>query len=173
VTILYMTEGDDIFATDCEAIVIATNCLGTNGKGLALEAAKRFKGWNIEHYEVCRRMKPKPGSVLLYSDRIDSTRPRWPVPVLLALATKDHWRDPSRIEWVEAGLVELEQTIHLVKATSIAIPALGCGTRTGQLSWSDVRPLVIASAERLSARGVRVELYPPQPERDAPPRGRR
>jgi len=171
VTILYQPEDADILATDCEVVVIPTNCVGATGKGLAEEAARRFRGWTEQHRTFCQRAKPKPGSVIVYGEGIPEVE--WPVHYLYALATKDHWRNPSRIEWVEAGLVELERTIRITTIMSIAIPALGCGTRTGQLDWSDVRPLIVASAERMSARGVRVELYPPQPEHDAAPRGRR
>lgn len=164
-TPILMAEGSNILATTCEAIVIPTNCKGSNGAGLAKAAALHFVGWSREHREVCARTPPKPGSVTLYGE--GPPRKDWPTQYLLALATKDDWRDTSRIEWVEAGLAELDRTMYVTKIQSVAIPALGCGTRTGQLSWTDVRPLIMATAERLAKRGVRVEVYPPAVELEA------
>jgi len=172
-----MAEGSDIFATTCEAIVIPTNCRGANGAGLAKAAAARFFGWAKEHKEICARMRPPPlpGSVLLFNEGLRIHAKWGTVQCILALATKDHWRDPSRIEWVEAGLAELDRTVYVAKTPSVAIPALGCGTHTGQLAWTDVRPLILETAERMAARGVVVEVYPPAIELEAAtkPRGRR
>lgn len=173
-TPILMAEGSNILATTCEAIVIPTNCHGKNGAGLAKAAAARFHGWAKDHKADCDRFSPKPGSVLLFGE--GTPRASWaPVVYVLALATKDHWRDPSRIEWVEAGLAELWRTMYTTKIQSIAIPALGCGTHTGQLAWDDVRPLIVTAAERMAKRGVRVEVYPPAVELEAAtnPRGRR
>lgn len=54
--------------------------------------------------------------------------------------TKRHWRDSSRIEDVESGLVALVETIAEHGMRSIAVPALGCGL--GGLAWMDVRPRI-------------------------------
>lgn len=158
--------GSDILRTICEAIVIPTNCLGVNGAGLAKAAAARFDGWAKEHKAVCSRSRPKPGKVLLFGE--GRPRPQWaPVEYILALSTKDHWRDPSRLDWVEDGLADLERTLYTTRIPSVAIPALGCGTRTGQLSWEDVYPIIMASALRLANRGVVVHVYPPAVELEA------
>ena len=164
-TPILMADGSDIFRTDCEALVVGTNCLGADGAGMAKAAARLYKGWSKEHKAVCSRTRPKPGAVTLFGE--GPPRKDWPTQYLLALATKDDWRDPSRIEWVEAGLAELDRTMYTTKIPSVAIPALGCGTRTGQLAWTDVRPLVMATADRLAARGIRVEVYPPAVELEA------
>ena len=174
---IIMAEGSDILATTCEAIVIPTNCRGANGAGLAKAAALRFPGWAKEHKEICARMRPPPlpGSVLLFNEGLRIHAKWGTVQCILALATKDHWLDKSRIEWVEPGLAELCRTMYTTKIPSVAIPALGCGTHTGQLAWDDVRPLIMETAMRLEKHGVRVEVYPPAIELEAAtnPRGRR
>lgn len=164
-TVLYMDEGSDIFRTDCEALVVGTNCLGVDGAGMAKAAARLYKGWSKEHKAVCSRTRPKPGTVTLFGEG----RPHkdWPTQYLLALTTKDDWRNPSTLEWVRAGLLDLERTLYTTGIKAVAIPALGCGTHTGQLAWEDVRPLILATAERLSKLGVRVKVYPPAVELEA------
>lgn len=164
-TVLYMDEGSNIFRTDCEALVVGTNCLGANGAGMAKEAARLYKGWSKEHKALCVRTRPRPGTVTLYGE--GTPHKDWPTQYLLALATKDDWRNPSELGWVRAGLVDLERTLYTTGIKSVAIPALGCGTKTGQLAWSDVRPLILETAERLSKRRVRVKVYPPAVELEA------
>jgi hypothetical protein len=154
-----MPPGKDLFATTCEAVVIPTNCVGTQGAGVAKLAARRWPQWSRDHTAYCRKTKPAPGSLRCF-EYVPMRGPRW----TLALATKGDWREPSRLEWVASGLTKLDAAVSLAGIPSLAIPALGCGVRTGQLSWTDVRPLILATAERLSARGVRVEVYEPHIE---------
>jgi O-acetyl-ADP-ribose deacetylase (regulator of RNase III) len=153
-TIRYSTG--DIFASGADAIVIPTNAVGTQGAGLAKQAAQRWPSWSREYRRVCKSaLGVVPGGVWPY--RVVA---RW----LLAFATKDHWRNPSQIEWIEHGLMMLDYVVtnDLDPAPkSIAIPALGCGY--GGLAWEDVRPLIERAAERMP--GVDVLVYPPQEAR--------
>lgn len=59
---------------------------------------------------------------------------------ILLFPTKEHWRRPSKLEYIEAGLVKFVQTYAEKNITSIAFPRLGCGN--GELNWEDVRPLM-------------------------------
>lgn len=157
-TVLLLPPGKDILTTTCEAVVIPTNCVGTQGAGLAKLAAQRWARWSRGYWLWCRDNQPSPGDVCLAELEERPAGHRW----VVAVATKNHWRDPSELPWIEAGLLELERAVATEPTlTSLAIPALGCGVATGQLAWNDVRPLVLATAERLSARGLRVEVYEP------------
>lgn len=69
--------------------------------------------------------------------------------------TKDHWRNPSRLEWIEAGLVDLQR--YAPGFQSLAVPALGCGL--GGLKWDDVKRLM---EMYLSQIGIPVSVYPPR-----------
>ncbi|WP_425359321.1 macro domain-containing protein, partial [Escherichia coli] len=60
--------------------------------------------------------------------------------LVISLATKDHWRDPSRLEWIKTGLETLTRVVHEKQISSIAIPPLGCGN--GGLKWATVRPMI-------------------------------
>lgn len=61
--------------------------------------------------------------------------------VVANLATKQDWRDPSRIEWVESGLAKLAAEMKAAGHRSVALPPPGCGN--GGLDWKDVEPLVL------------------------------
>ena len=54
--------------------------------------------------------------------------------------TKVHWRNPSKIEYIEAGLQKFSATYADKGITSAAFPQLGCGN--GGLDWKQVQPLM-------------------------------
>ncbi|APE33977.1 hypothetical protein BOX37_08325 [Nocardia mangyaensis] len=79
-------------------------------------------------------------------------------PFIINYPTKRHWRSPSRLADVAAGLPALAETIEANQTRSVAIPALGCGH--GGLDWASVKPLIRQSLEPLPAV-VDVRLHPP------------
>jgi O-acetyl-ADP-ribose deacetylase (regulator of RNase III) len=56
---------------------------------------------------------------------------------IINFPTKRHWREKSRIEDIESGLIALVAEIQKRGIRSIAIPALGAGL--GGLPWAKVR----------------------------------
>lgn len=70
--------------------------------------------------------------------------PRW----VVNFPTKQHWRAPSKMEWIDAGLADLRRFIIDHKVESIAIPALGAGN--GGLNWDDVKPRIEAALADLA-----------------------
>lgn len=140
----------DILASGAEAIVSPVNCLGVHGRGLAKVIAERFPRPCRAFTMFAQTMRTKPGDV--FEARTGASTPR----SILFFPTKDHWRDPSRLEYVADGLESLEAMVGALSFESVAIPALGCGL--GGLSWSDVLPLIRAAAERMPCR---VLVYAP------------
>lgn len=151
-------EGD-LFQADAEALVNPVNCVGVMGKGLALQFKKAYPEM-FESY----RMRCSKGALII-GEEIDvhlvrhdgegvrSERGgRW----VMNFPTKNHWRDPSRIEWIEAGLTVLSTWLHVLSIRSVAIPALGCGA--GGLRWEDVQPLI----EAWAPLNVDVQIYGPK-----------
>jgi hypothetical protein len=59
----------------------------------------------------------------------------------LNFATKKHWRNPSKIDYVRAGLIEFRNNYEASGIREIAFPRLGCGN--GGLEWTEVRSLMI------------------------------
>jgi hypothetical protein len=85
----------------------------------------------IKYEEMCKNGEYKVGRPRLHKlDKIE----------ILNFPTKNHWRAPSKIEWIEAGLDYFVQNYNKVNITSIAFPKLG--TNNGGLKWETVKPVM-------------------------------
>ena len=121
------------FKTD--ALVNTVNCVGIMGKGIALQFKKKFPE-NFKQYErACNSGEVQLGKMFIVPNNKLSA-PHY----IINFPTKDHWRNPSRLESIATGLQDLVAQIKKLNIKSIAIPPLGCGN--GGLEWSEVRPLI-------------------------------
>jgi O-acetyl-ADP-ribose deacetylase (regulator of RNase III) len=59
---------------------------------------------------------------------------------ILLFPTKENWRNPSKISYIEAGLQHFVLVYANKSINSIALPRLGCGN--GGLAWEDVKPIM-------------------------------
>jgi len=163
-SIRYVKDGSDILEADADAIVIPVNCVGTMGAGLAQQASLRHPEMLCRYYEACRRKRIRAGGILVWRNAFDGENPRErviadvppPPRYIVLLATKSHWRNPSREEWVDSGLKALAKWIKKSDVESVAVPALGCGL--GGLKWKRVRKL---TEKRLGKARCRVDIYEP------------
>lgn len=149
-------ESGDLFAAGAEAIVNPVNCVGTMGKGLALAFKLKFPANNLAYQAACRRLELAPGGIHVFDQgepAQGSGQPRW----LVNLATKNHWRDDSKIEWVRDGAAALCRWATANGVKSIACPALGAGN--GRLPWPDVLREV---THAFRDTGVALQLFAPQ-----------
>lgn len=140
---------DNIFDSDCRAIINTVNCVGVMGGGLAKQFRLRHPEMNLAYQAACANGQVKVGKMWSWYDSVES---RW----LINFPTKDDWRDPSEMEYIEDGLEDLRLVIADLNLHSIAIPPLGCGL--GGLDWDDVLPRIISILGDVTAR---VEIYPP------------
>lgn len=138
----------NILDDDAEALVNPVNCVGVMGAGLARQFKERFPDNYARYLGMTCPRGLSPGRVYLV-DRHDHGAPRW----IANFPTKNHWRDPSRIEWVADGLVDLARQVR-GRIRSIALPMLGCGL--GGLNFADVRPLIERAFAGLPDVDVRV-----------------
>jgi O-acetyl-ADP-ribose deacetylase (regulator of RNase III) len=146
---MILTQGD-LLKADVEALVNTVNCVGTMGRGLALQFRKAFPE-NYKAYEVaCQAQLVQPGKMFVYQFAREAN-PR----LIINFPTKRHWKEKSRIEDIQTGLIDLIDVVQQHQIRSIAIPPLGCGL--GGLNWEDVKPLIIKSFE--SVPDVDVLLY--------------
>ena len=122
---------DILSARDIDAIANPVNCVGTMGKGLAMQFAQRFPEIVRPYQRACRNAVLRVGKPLLHDLGEDRT-PRW----IVEFPTKDHWRNTSRLEWIETGLQNMYQQLRDVGAANLGLPALGAGL--GGLPWQDV-----------------------------------
>lgn len=171
---MIVTYGTDLFREQNRVLVIPTNCVGAQGAGLAKVAALKWPTWSAWYKSECQAHHVSPGQVKAYCGEASQHRPQ--LPILVSMATKDHWRDPSRLEWIERGLHSLEALLTMARqgsaldvlhgrgllkqGTRVGIPAVGCGR--GGVDYLQVKPLIEDCAERLSAMDYHVHLYPPQ-----------
>ena len=51
--------------------------------------------------------------------------------------TKKHWRNPSKLEWIQDGLRDLVRVVTEKRIPSVALPPFGCGS--GGLDWAVVK----------------------------------
>lgn len=152
-----------IFDSTAQILVCPVNAVGAMGAGLARAFARQIPDLEVRYKGACRDGMLRPGTC--YFAGIPG--PPWIVGephevVVACLATKDHWREPSRMTLVLGGLASLMFGIEQLDPppeVSVAIPALGCGL--GGLAWSDVRPLIVAACSARPER--RYELYGPGP----------
>lgn len=74
-----------------------------------------------------------------------------------------HWRGKSRVEDIEAGLLDLVAVVRARGIRSIAIPPLGAGL--GGLDWNEVRSRIERTLGELTE--LKVIVFEPQgvPER--------
>lgn len=123
-------EGD-IFSSPAQVIVNTVNTVGVMGKGIALEFKKRYPRMFEAYKIMCEKKDFKIGKLALFYE---------PDHWILLFPTKENWRYPSKIEYIEKGLDKFVREYAERGISSIAFPKLGCGN--GELSWDDVKPLM-------------------------------
>lgn len=146
------TDGDLLDAR-VEALVNAVNTVGVMGKGIAL-AFKTAYPENFRAYAAaCKAGQVEVGRMFVVERRGLAAGPRW----IINFPTKRHWRDPSRLEWIADGLMDLRAFLERENIRSVALPALGSGN--GGLEWDAVRPSIETALSPL--RDVDVLVYRP------------
>ncbi len=145
------TQGNLIDAS-AEALVNTVNTVGVMGKGIALMFKEAFPANFLAYEDACKLREVKIGKMFVTENRAFSG-PRW----IINFPTKKHWRQPSKLEWITEGLVDLRRVIKEHQIRSVAIPPLGSGN--GGLDWNEVRPEV----ERIlgDLEGVDVLVFEP------------
>lgn len=146
-------EGD-LLAADVDALVNTVNCVGVMGKGIALQFKRQYPGMFKTYEQACKRHEVKIGEMFVVPTG-QLAGPRF----VVNFPTKKHWRSPSRLEFIEQGLISLRETIRRLGITSIAIPPLGAGS--GGLDWAVVEPTIVRALEDLD--DIDIKLYTPTP----------
>jgi O-acetyl-ADP-ribose deacetylase (regulator of RNase III) len=126
--------GEDLLASDAEALVNTVNCVGVMGKGIAKEFREDHPTNFIRYQKACREGRISPGRPFITkNDRLSGCT------YIINAPTKDHWRDGSKMEWIISNLNGLKELCAHIPLKSIAIPPMGCGN--GGLLWDEVNPL--------------------------------
>ncbi len=142
----------DLLKADAEALVNTVNTVGVMGKGIALQFKEAFAYNNKVYIAACKNQELKPGKLLAVRD----SNLLYGNKLIINFPTKTHWRQPSRYEYVDAGLKALRHLIIRDQLKSIAIPPLGAGN--GGLDWNEVKPMIVKALEDLP---VEVQIFEP------------
>lgn len=145
-----------IFTSPAKVLVNTVNTVGVMGKGIAKAFKDIFPEMFSEYQKLCENKQFHIGNLWLYK-----TPHKW----ILNFPTKQHWRYPSKPQYIEAGLKKFVHTYSDLGITSIAFPKLGCGN--GELDWENtVRPLMLRYLEPLPIdifiHDFNVNLIPPE-----------
>lgn len=152
----------DILTSGASFIVIPVNTVGVMGAGLARqvkplmmrrpdmrEEGSAPTGW-AAYLDACSSNEAFKACQEVVRYAAYFTNPPAQLggagAIFIFLATKQDWRNPSRLEWVKAGLGSLRRLLEeetprwTSEARTVAVPALGCGL--GGLCWGDVEEAI-------------------------------
>ena len=121
----------DIFNSPAQVLVNTVNTVGVMGKGIALSFKKKYPEMFTIYRKACDKHQLVIGKLMLWYG---------PDHWILNFPTKEHWRNPSKMEYIEKGLMAFQRKYADYNITSIAFPKLGCGN--GELDWEQVKPLM-------------------------------
>jgi O-acetyl-ADP-ribose deacetylase (regulator of RNase III) len=120
-----------LLKSQAQTVVNTVNTDGVMGKGLASHFKTRYPDMYRAYQDICKRKQLNIGQLWLWK-----APDQW----VLNFPTKQHWRNPSRIEYIKSGLDKFVRTFEQKQLTEVAFPRLGCGN--GGLDWNDVRPIM-------------------------------
>lgn len=121
----------DMFKADADCLVNTVNCEGYMGKGIAYQFKLRFPLNNQDYIKACRNGRLFVGTVHYYMEDGKT---------IINFPTKDKWRAPSKMEYIEKGLDAMLEILPDLGVNTVAIPPLGCGN--GGLEWDKVKRLI-------------------------------
>ncbi|QJR09123.1 hypothetical protein DSM104443_00159 [Usitatibacter rugosus] len=121
----------NLFDSPAQVLVNTVNTVGVMGKGIALTFKSVYPEMFTKYVALCESKQFDIGNLFLYK-----TQNKW----ILNFPTKKHWRNPSKLEYIERGLQKFVDTYSEQNIVSIAFPQLGCGN--GELLWEDVEPVM-------------------------------
>ena len=161
-----LVDGDMFFST-MQTLTISVNLQGIMGKGLASRAKYQFPDVYVEYQDACRARKITARKPYLYKRETsldyELADPGLPLSTpnavkwFLLFATKEKWREDSRLDDIEGGLDWVKRNYKKEEIKSLAMPALGCGL--GNLSWTDVGPLMCKYLHEIE---IPVAIYLPR-----------
>ena len=101
-----------------DILVNPANTVGVMGAGLALEFKLRYPQYYEDYRKQAIKNQYNIGQLYIYQ-QADTH--------IATVFTKKHWKYPSTIEWVKAGLAALDQYLKEKGPMSVAMPLLGTG----------------------------------------------
>jgi O-acetyl-ADP-ribose deacetylase (regulator of RNase III) len=142
-----------LFDSPAQALVNTVNTVGAMGKGIAAVFKKLYPEMYRQYRRLCQEGTLTVGTLHIY---------RTANKIIVNFPTKEHWRRPSRVEYIEAGLEKFVAHYGAYGISSVSFPQLGCGH--GELDWeTQVRPVMERYLRDLPIP-VYIHLYPQSPD---------
>lgn len=150
----------DFFEYKADIRINTVNCVGVMGAGVALAFKNRYPEMYNEYVRQCEKGNLSPSQPWVWkgADMFSGSVE------VVNLATKKHWRNPSKYIYVEEGLKWLAVHLSDKSGSVVTLPALGCGH--GGLDWIVVKELI----ERyLSNVPAEILVFEPKSSREISP----
>ncbi len=148
--IVFFKSGD-LFLEDAQALVNPVNCVGVMGAGLALAFKKKYPRNFQDYKRICDRGELRPGQILSYQENGVT---------IYNFPTKDHWKDPSKLEYITEGLASLIEHLNQDRPSVVNLPSLGCGL--GGLQYSVVKPIMLEALLRGLNYPAKINVFEPK-----------
>lgn len=137
----------EIFDIPADIRVNTVNCVGVMGAGVALSFKNRYPDMFRDYKRACKAGDVKPGRLHVWKN-LES---EW----IINFPTKIDWREPSKYEYIEAGLKSLREFLSQHKDVKVVMPPLGCGL--GGLDWGKVSSMIHESLLDLESEIIVLE----------------
>ena len=142
----------NLLDAEVDALVNTVNTVGVMGKGIAATFKQLYPEMYREYRQLCQAGKLDIGKLYIY---------RTPNKIVVNFPTKKHWREKSRVEYIETGLQKFVEYYADYGISSVSFPRLGCGH--GELDWRrQVQPIMERCLEELPIP-VYIHVFPFQP----------
>ncbi len=110
----------NLIEAKAEALVNAVNCVGTMGKGIALQFRQKFPAAYFNDYKLaCQKGELAIGKVHVFELETQNN-PRF----IVNFPTKNHWRTEAALRILKTVCGVWLKRLSNIK--SMAMPALGC-----------------------------------------------
>lgn len=138
---LHFATGN-MFDVPADIRINTVNCVGVMGAGVALAFKRRYPLMFAEYQTKCRAHEIRPGQIHVWQSPNGERIVNFP--------TKRDWRENSRYEDIEAGLIALNTFLADQGPVRVTLPALGCGH--GRLNWTVVSAMITKHLRGLDAQ---------------------
>lgn len=143
----------DFFDFQADIRINTVNCVGVMGAGVAFAFKNKFPEMFSEYVIQCKKGEISPGKPAVWRS-IDTNGKEIEI---INFPTKDHWRNKSKYEYIEKGLLWLSNYLESKQGKVITLPALGCGH--GGLDWEVVKKMI---EDSLSENVNEILVFSPQ-----------
>jgi O-acetyl-ADP-ribose deacetylase (regulator of RNase III) len=153
----YIEITGNIFNSKAGALVNTVNCVGAMGKGIALEFRRRYPNMFERYHQDCLQGKLKPGQIYAY--------PETDV-LILNFAIKNHWKFPSKIEWIDASIRQFVIGYKQRNIRSVAFPWMGA--MNGGIPLEQIQTIMRRYLRDGNLPDIEIEVYSFDPDASDP-----